>query len=152
MAVEPAESVEEAAVEVPLEDVEVLVGQASRLAAQTTDEAIEALDKASQAIVEYVKAKRYAFSFVGDTARRVAVWLQVNEYYNEMQRCVEVATQNEVASAEALIQLEELLAKVGDQTFGLDQEVTSMRQRICERRETLSGQALNGTSAGILLV
>ena len=125
-------------------DPEVQVGQASRIAAQTTDELIDAFDKASLAITEYVKAKRYAFSFVGDTARRVAIWLQVNEYYNEMQRCVEQATQSQAASNEALGQMEALLASIEvEKAFGLDQELTSMRQRISEHQANL--EQANGT-------
>ena len=82
--VEDAPVVEEAATEeIVVIDPEVQVGQASRIAAQTTDELIDAFDKASLAITEYVKAKRYAFSFVGDTSRRVAIWLQGKRGYFE---------------------------------------------------------------------
>jgi len=125
--------------DVVLIDTEVQIGQASRIAAQTTDELIAAIERSATAIIEYVRAKRYAFSFVGDTSRRVAIWLQVNEYYNEMERCVDECSVAQTASNDALGQMESLLGSIeADIGFGLDQELSSMRQRIVEQQELSS--------------
>ena len=61
-----------------------------------------------------------------------------------MQRCVEQATQSQAASNEALGQMEALLASIEvEKAFGLDQELTSMRQRISEHQANL--EQANGT-------
>ena len=60
------------------------IGQFSRIAAQNTDSAIEIVEKSIKSINEFIRAKKYALSFSGETDRKIAIWLQVAEYENEI--------------------------------------------------------------------
>jgi hypothetical protein len=110
---EEAQSVEEVAAE-PVEGVEaeeaistlqVQIGNYSRIAAKSTEDLILSYERAAKSIIEFIRAKKYAFGFKGDTDRKVAIWLQVAEYQSEMDKCLQLASDADVESSMALDQL-----------------------------------------------
>ena len=73
VAAEPTEvSQEEAA----MTELQVQIGNYSRIAAKSTEDLIISYERAAKSIIEFIRAKKYAFGFKGDTDRKVAIWLQ----------------------------------------------------------------------------
>ena len=82
---EEAQPVEEVSAEPVVEAVEgeeaiselqVQIGNYSRIAAKSTEDLILSYERAAKSIIEFIRAKKYAFGFKGDTDRKVAIWLQ----------------------------------------------------------------------------
>ena len=90
------------------------IGQLSRVAAQNTDTLIETYDKSIKAINDYIRAKKYALSYIGETDRKVAIWLQVAEYEHEMEKNLNSAL---FVNAEASSALGTVLWRMSHYTF-----------------------------------
>ena len=43
---------------------------------KSTEDLILSYERAAKSIIEFIRAKKYAFGFKGDTDRKVAIWLQ----------------------------------------------------------------------------
>ena len=82
---QPADEVSaetEAAVggEEAISELQVQIGNYSRIAAKSTEDLILSYERAAKSIIEFIRAKKYAFGFKGDTDRKVAIWLQERVY------------------------------------------------------------------------
>lgn len=78
---QPADEVSaetEAAVggEEAISELQVQIGNYSRIAAKSTEDLILSYERAAKSIIEFIRAKKYAFGFKGDTDRKIAIWLQ----------------------------------------------------------------------------
>ena len=43
---------------------------------KSTEDLILSYERAAKSIIEFIRAKKYAFGFKGDNDRKVAIWLQ----------------------------------------------------------------------------
>ena len=73
VAAEPTEVSQE---EEAMTELQVQIGNYSRIAAKSTEDLIISYERAAKSIIEFIRAKKYAFGFKGDTDRKVAIWLQ----------------------------------------------------------------------------
>ena len=71
-----AESVDVVEGEEAISELQVQIGNYSRIAAKSTEDLILSYERAAKSIIEFIRAKKYAFGFKGDTDRKVAIWLQ----------------------------------------------------------------------------
>ena len=71
-----SESVDVVEGEEAMSELQVQIGNYSRIAAKTTEDLILSYERAAKSIIEFIRAKKYAFGFKGDTDRKVAIWLQ----------------------------------------------------------------------------
>jgi len=115
------------------------IGQLSRVAAQNTDTLIDTYDKSIKAINDYIRAKKYALSYIGETDRKVAIWLQVAEYEHEMEKNLNSALFVNAEASNALEKLSSYISDIGpESSLGLDQEADSMMVRIKEAESRLA--------------
>ena len=63
-----------------ISELQVQIGNYSRIAAKSTEDLILSYERAAKSIIEFIRAKKYAFGFKGDTDRKVAIWLQERVY------------------------------------------------------------------------
>ena len=75
-----AESVNVVEGEEAISELQVQIGNYSRIAAKSTEDLILSYERAAKSIIEFIRAKKYAFGFKGDTDRKVAIWLQERVY------------------------------------------------------------------------
>ena len=71
-----SESVDVVEGEEAMSELQVQIGNYSRIAAKSTEDLILSYERAAKSIIEFIRAKKYAFGFKGDTDRKVAIWLQ----------------------------------------------------------------------------
>jgi len=134
-----AESAETAQEEEAMSELQVQIGNYSRIAAKSTEDLILSYERAAKSIIEFIRAKKYAFGFKGDTDRKVAIWLQVAEYQSEMDKCIQLASDADVESSVALDQLTNVISETNIQNWmGIEEEVDSMKSRIQSASDTLA--------------
>jgi len=141
---QPAEEPSEVVQEDTNSELQVQIGNYSRIAAKSTEDLILSYERAAKSIIEYIKAKKYAFGFKGDTDRKVAIWLQVAEYQSEMDKCIQLASEADVESSVALDQLMNIISETNIQNWmGIEEEVESMKSRI----QSATGVLVNAKSS-----
>jgi len=136
----PAEPVVDAVEgEEAISELQVQIGNYSRIAAKSTEDLILSYERAAKSIIEFIRAKKYAFGFKGDTDRKVAIWLQVAEYQSEMDKCIQLASEADVESSMALDQLINVISETNIQNWmGIEEEVDSMKSRILSATDVLN--------------
>jgi len=134
-----AESVNVVEGEEAISELQVQIGNYSRIAAKSTEDLILSYERAAKSIIEFIRAKKYAFGFKGDTDRKVAIWLQVAEYQSEMDKCIQLASEADVESSMALDQLTNVITETNIQNWmGIEEEVDSMKSRIQSASDVLT--------------